>query len=211
MIFKKVAILFAFGATAVKGLYSNNTATLTTNSNIFGTTTITPDYSVEPVENVSTYADSTTTFYVTNTIYKTYYYTKNPIVSGTMTSSSFSTNHETIASTNAAVTNAPSFIDRQVANASPTMPLYTNSTTVNIDHTTTTITSTLLTTVISSIHNSNTNNNSTLRCVPKTEYVTITAFPEVQYVTVTEDAKTSYVTITIQPTGAFWSNSTVVN
>lgn len=211
MIFKKAAVLFAFGATAVKGLYSNNTATVTTSSDISGTTTITPDYSVEPIANMATYSDSTTTFYITNTIYKTYYRTKNPAVSSTKTSSSSTTNYEATTSNTAIVTTSPSFNDRQVANVSPTMPLYANSTAVDGDRTTTTVTSTSLTTVISSLHSSNTNNNATLGCVPKTEYVTITVSPEVQYVTVTEEAKTSYVTVTVQPTSAFWSNSTVTN
>lgn len=211
MIFKKAAILFAFGATAVKGLYSNNTASVITSSDVSGTTTITPDYSVEPVENVATYSDSTTTFYITNTIYKTYYYTKNPTISGTKTSSPYTTNYEVTTSNAATVTTAPSFNDRKVANISPAMPLYTNSSIVGGDHTTTTITSTSLTTVISSSYNSKINGNSTLGCVPKTEYVTVTISPEVQYVTITEEAKTSYVTVTVQPTSAFWSNSTIAN
>lgn len=207
MIFKNSAILLALGASAVNGLYSNQTTVVATTSEAVDavalTTTITPNYSVKPVESVATYADDTTTFYVTNTIYSTHWITNSPII----TSSSSVTTEEkkSVASTTKALASSSlSSLKSQVTSFANTKPYYGNVTALQIDNNTSTTTSTLLTTI--------TQNNKTLGCIPKTKYVTVTASAEIQYVTITKEAKTSFVTVTAQPpSSAFWSNSTKTN
>ncbi|CAL9737332.1 cell wall protein Srl1p [Monosporozyma servazzii] len=203
MLFKNSAILLTLGASAVNGLYSNNTIAQPVSTyektNAAVTTTIAPNYSVEPVENVATYADDITTFYVTNTVYSTHWLTNSH-------SSSTEVKNATYPVTTASPSSHLTSVKNQVTTLTQNNPYYGNVSALQIDTTTSTSTSTLLTTVTKGT------SNRTLACVPKTQYVTVTASAKVQYVTVTEEAKTSFVTVTAQPLSqAFWSNNTNTN
>lgn len=200
MLFKNSAILLTLGASAVNGLYSNSSSaqpvSIYEKAPAAVTTTIAPNYSVEPVVNVATYADDITTFYVTNTVYSTHWLTK----------SSSNEKNATYPATTASPSSHLTSVKSQVTTVAPNKPYYGNVSALQIDTTTSTSTSTLLTTVTKGA------SNRTVGCVPKTQYVTVTASAEVQYVTVTEEAKTSFVTVTAQPLSkAFWSNNTNTN
>lgn len=79
MIFKILCSLLLVTSRFASALYVNETTSYTPY-----TKTLSPTYSVSPQETTLTYSDETTTFYITSTLYSTYWFT--PSQSATITS-----------------------------------------------------------------------------------------------------------------------------
>ncbi|CAD6646369.1 HN1_G0039930.mRNA.1.CDS.1 [Saccharomyces cerevisiae] len=191
-------------ASSVSAIYSNNTVSTTT--------TLAPGYSLVPQETTISYADDTTTFFVTSTVYSTSWFT----------------------STSATITNAASSSLSSSSASGSVTPESTHEIT-----STSTITSTLLLTLhdsttlspsstAASVSDEDSNNkdakvksfeqaSTSNGCVPITKFVTVTNEPVTQYVTVTPNTTTQYVTVTgapsvttTSPGNVQWYNTTSI-
>ncbi|CAI4036537.1 hypothetical protein SMKI_15G3840 [Saccharomyces mikatae IFO 1815] len=184
---------------SVSAIYSNHT--------VSATTTLAPSYSLEPHETTIKYADDTTTFFVTSTVYSTNWFT----------------------STSATVTNAATTSVSGPAASEFTHEITSTSTiTSTLLLTLHDITTLAPSSTAVSVNNGDSNNKDTKMrsldqaltsngCVPITKFVTVTNEPVTQYVTVTANTTTQYVTVTGAPSVATtstgnvqWYNTTLV-
>lgn len=212
MIFKKFTSLLLVGAATASAIFTNGTTPGVISNVVSGTTTLAPapNYSVAPITTTYSYTDSMTTFYVTNTIYQTIWFDSSstlpsatsvasqdativeknmgvakstPVASTTSLPNAIQTSSSTLKSGSTLITSAP------IAKSSFG---YLNSTIADDDTTTSTSTSYIYTTLTKSVPPSGS-------CVPKIQYVTVTAKPATEFVTVTQSIATSLVTVTAQP------------
>lgn len=194
MLFKNSAALVALCASAASAIYSNGT---NESNSTKVTTTLSPNYSVNPIVSTYTYSDETTTFYVTNTAFTTIWATTN-VATGSATAAV-----TTASSTDEDSTTKVNGQNKDIENVSVS---------ADDSKTSATVTSTLYTTYTqwststdSVAKNEGSGDNG---CVPVTQYVTVTAEPATQYVTVTAQP-TSFQWS--NATDSAWSNSTVTN
>ncbi|QHS76336.1 Srl1p [Saccharomyces paradoxus] len=198
--FHSVALFALFALTSsVSAIYSNNTA--------FTTTTLAPSYSLEPHETTISYADDTTTFFVTSTVYSTNWFTST---SATITNA---------ATSSASGSAAPEYTHEITSTSTITSTLL-----LTLHDTTTLAPSSTAVSVsdedsnnkdakVRSIDQASTSNG----CVPITKFVTVTNEPVTQYVTVTPNTTTQYVTVTgapsvttTSPGNVQWYNTTSI-
>ncbi|CCD24927.1 Srl1p NDAI_0E01110 [Naumovozyma dairenensis CBS 421] len=207
MLFQK-SVLFGLLTSAASALYSNQTAQIDA---VAQTTTLAPSFSLQPIENTMTYADETTTFFITSTSYKTIWLTS-------ASSTIAPVGATTTTSVGAAVAVAAEQKDAAASNVVEQTTTFTETET----STTITKTSTVFVTLggngasvtatigssspivtddsFSPLKNNNKNANDLEAlpsssssnisaafnaCVPITKYITVSASPEIRYVTVT--------------------------
>lgn len=173
MNFETFVPLFALFSSVVLAAYSNNTFVPTT-------VTLTPTHSVETGVSTLTYADETTTFYITSTFYSTFWYT--PISTSSVA---------------AIVTDIPTTFETSDAS-------YTSTITSTI---TSTLQVTQFETSIVSGENKDAKaptTNTSDACIPTTEYVTVGSVT----VTVTPEPVTKYITVTQGASDFQWNNGT---
>lgn len=215
MIFKKISTLLLVGIATASALFTNGTNPSVSSNVVSGTTTLAPNYSVVPITTTYSYIDSMTTLYVTNTIYQTLWLNSASTAAAVTTTQNTDTNAvakimndvkpTSIASTTTILlathtSNTPTTGSTIITSAPKAKSSfgYLNSTIADTDTTTSTSTSYIYTTLTMSAPPSGS-------CVPKVQYVTVTATPSTKFVTITQSVATSFVTVTAQPS---FGNST---
>lgn len=199
-------LLFTLAYTSMAAFYGNTTVAAQYRSGSGSTTTLSPTYSVAPVTTVITYADPTTTFFVTQTLFSTIYYT--PSSPSSPSSQAPSPSPSTV--TSEYVSTYSDVSTTYTSTITSTMVIYATKTLNNKELKANGITATYTTTVgvQGAAVAPTTTADATGQCKGVTQFVTVTETAKQVTVTTTATPEIKYVTVTLDNNYKYSQNNT---